>query len=93
MLDLREILFARKKRETNNEIAEQAYKVARNRAGKKNQKQKQKYHDAYFSEHQNDIKKTWEGLRKLVKVKKLFICQLKVNEKIVDDLAMSAEKL
>ena len=61
MLDLRDRLYARKKREPNNERVEQAYKIARNRVSRKIQKSKQEYQDAYFTEHQNDIKKTWEG--------------------------------
>ena len=72
MLDLRDRLFARKKREPNNERVEQVYKIARNRVSRKIQKSKQEYQDAYFAEHQNDIKKTWEGLRKLVNVKKVL---------------------
>ena len=96
MLDLRDRLFARKKREPSNQRVEQVYKIARNRVSRKIQKSKQEYQDAYFVEHQNDIKKTWEGLRKLVNMKKsvrFSISQLNVNGVIVDDPAMIAEKL
>ena len=96
MLDLRDRLFARKKREPSNQRVEQVYKIARNRVSRKIQKSKQEYQDAYFVEHQNDIKKTWEGLRKLLNMKKsvrFSISQLNVNGVIVDDPAMIAEKL
>ena len=72
MLDLRDRLFARRKREPNNERVDQAYKTARNRVSRKIEKSKKEYQDAYFAEHQNDIKKTWEGLRKLVNMKRVL---------------------
>ena len=57
MLNLRDRLFARKKREPTNERLEQVYKIARNRVSRKIEKSKKEYQDAYFVEHQNDIKK------------------------------------
>ena len=96
MLNIRDRLFARKKREPTNERVEQVYKIARNRVSRKIQKSKKEHEEAYFAEHQTDIKKTWEGLRKLVNVKKsvrFSISQLNVNGKIVDEPAMIAEKL
>jgi hypothetical protein len=45
---------------------------------------------AYFVQHSLDIKKTWEGIRKIVNVKKsvkFSISQLNVNGKILDDPA------
>ena len=70
MLNLRDRLFARTKREPNNERVRQVYKTARNRVSRKILKSKKDHEEAYFVEHQSDIKKTWEGLRKLVNVKK-----------------------
>ena len=70
MLNLRDRLFARTKREPNNERIRQVYKTARNRVSRKILKSKKDHEEAYFVEHQSDIKKTWEGLRKLVNVKK-----------------------
>ena len=96
MLKVRDRLFARKKREPNNERVDQVYKIARNRVSRKIQKSKKEYQEAYFTEHQTDIKKTWEGLRKLVNMKKsvrFSISQLNVNGKIVDNPAEIAEKL
>ena len=96
MLGIRDRLFARKKREPNNATVEQAYKLARNKVSRKIQNSKKMHEEAYFTEHQSDIKKTWEGLRKLVNVKKsvrFSIAQLNVNGKIIDEPAMIAEKL
>ena len=75
---------------------EQVYKIARNRVSRKIQKSKKEHEEAYFAEHQSDIKKTWEGLRKLVNVKKsvtFSISQLNVNGKIINETAEIAEKL
>ena len=96
MLNVRDRLFARTKREPKNERVEQVYKTARNRVNRKIQKSKKDHEEAYFAEHQSDIKKTWEGLRKLVNVKKTVkfsITQLNIKGNIVDDPAMIAEKL
>ena len=96
MLNVRDRLFARKKREPENERVEQVYKIARNRVSRKIQKSKKEHEEAYFTEHQSDIKKTWEGLRKLVNVKKsvrFSISQLNVNGKIINETAEIAEKL
>ena len=96
MLNLRDRLFARTKREPNNERVKQVYKTARNRVSRKIHKSKKDHEEAYFAEHQSDIKKTWEGLRKLVNVKKTVkfsISQLNIKGNIVDDPAMIAEKL
>ena len=85
-----------KKKEPNNERVDQVYKIARNRVSRKIQRSKKEHEEAYFAEHQSDIKKTWEGLRKLVNVKKsvrFSISQLNVNGKIVDEPAEIAEKL
>ena len=96
MLNLRDRLFARRKREPDNVRVDQVYKVARNRVSRKIQQSKREHQEAYFTEHQSNIKKTWEGLRNLVNVKKsvrFSISQLNVNGKIVDDPAMIADKL
>ena len=96
MLNLRDRLFARTKREPKNERVQQVYKTARNRVSRKILKSKRDHEEAYFAEHQSDIKKTWEGLRKLVNVKKTVkfsISQLNIKGNIVDDPALIAEKL
>ena len=57
MLNLRDRLFARTKREPNNERVRQVYKTARNRVSRKILKSKKDHEEAYFVEHQSDIKK------------------------------------
>ena len=77
-----------KKREPNNERVSNAYKRMRNKVKNEIFKSKRKFHKSYFEEHNNNVKKTWEGIRKLVNVKKttdFSISQLDVKGKIVDD--------
>ena len=62
-------VFARRKQEPDNDIVDQAYKVARSWVSRKNQQSKREHHEEYFTEHESNIKKTWEGLRNLVHVK------------------------
>ena len=57
MLKVRDSLFARKKREPNNKRVEEVYKIARNRVSRKIKKSKKEHEEAYFAEHQTDIKK------------------------------------
>ena len=52
MLNLRDRLFARKKREPDNERVDQVYKIARNRVSRKIQRSKKEHQEAYFAEHQ-----------------------------------------
>ena len=45
------------------------------------------YHKAYFEEHSSNLKKTWEGIKKIVNVKKTVnftISQLNIKGKLVD---------
>ena len=54
------------------------------------------HYDTYFNEHKNDIKKTWEGIRRLVNVKKkdgYGISQLNINGKVIDDPKDIAENI
>ena len=57
MLKVRDRLFARKKSEPNNKRVEEVYKIARNRVSRKIKKSKKEHEEAYFAEHQTDIKK------------------------------------
>jgi hypothetical protein len=71
MINVRDRLFARKKKEPGNVRVEQVYKIARNRVSRKIKKSKKEHHETYFKDHELDIKKTWEGIRKIVNVKKM----------------------
>ena len=85
---MRDRLFARKKREPDNDLVKQTYNRARNRVGREIQKAKRSHNKTYFEAHKTNIRKTWEGIRKIVNVKKpadFSISQLNVGGRIVDD--------
>ena len=50
-------------------------------------KSKKKYYADYFTEHVNNITKTWVGIKKIVNIKKTSIrtTQLKIGGKIIDN--------
>ena len=88
LIKVRDRLFARKKRQPENEHVCNAYNIARNRVSRLLFKSQKDHHDSYFEEQKINIKKTWEGIRKIVNVKKsskFSISHLNVNGKIVDD--------
>ena len=88
LMRIRDRLFARKKSEPANVTVLNAYKRVRNKVKNEILKSKRKYHKSYFEKHNNDMKKTWEGIGKLVNVKKttdFSISQLNVKGKIIDD--------
>ena len=52
------------------------------------EKSKKEHYESYFDEMNTNIKKTWEGIRKIVNVKKstkFSISHLNINGKIVDE--------
>ena len=88
LIRIRDRLFARKKREPDNLLVKQTYNRARNRVNRDIQKAKKEHYKSYFETHSTNIKKTWEGIRKIVNVKKsanFTISQLNVKGKIIDD--------
>ena len=88
LMKVRDCLNKRKHNDPANETVANAYKRARNRVKNEILKSKRKYQKSYFEKHNSDIKKTWEGIRKLVNVKKtsdFSISQLNLNGKIIDD--------
>ena len=50
-------------------------------------KSKKKYYSDYFTEYVNNIKKTWEGIKKIVNLKKNSnrSMQLNIGGKIIDN--------
>ena len=54
MLQVRDRLFARKKREPGNERVDQVYKIARNRVSRKIQKSKKEHQEAYVLHRASD---------------------------------------
>ena len=88
MIKVKNKLFEKKKRQPNNVIVHQLYNIFRNRVNRELKKSKKSYYSSYFEEHNNNIKKTWEGIRKIVNTKNNInygISQLNINGKIIND--------
>ena len=88
LIKVRDRLFARKKRQPENEHVLNAYNQARNRVSRQLDKSEKEHYESYFEEHTINIKKTWEGIRKIVNVKKstkFSISHLNVNGKMIDE--------
>ena len=73
LIEIRDRLFSRKKREPDNQTVKLAYNRVRNKVKNEIFKSKRRYQKSYFEKYKSDIKKTWEGIRKLVNVKNLPI--------------------
>ena len=65
----------------------QLYNLLRNRVNRDIKKCKRQYYAEYFATNVNDMKKTWEGIRKIVNIKKISpkISQLNIGGKIIND--------
>ena len=88
LIRVRDRLFARKKREPDNDLVKVTYNRVRNIVSRKILKSKRDHHKSYFETHNNNIKKTWEGIKKIVNIKKptdFSISQLNLRGKIIDD--------
>ena len=85
MIKLKNKLFQRKKRQTNNLEIKRLYNLFRNRVNRELKKAKKNYYTKYFEENNNNIKKTWEGIRSIINIKstKSTISQIKVNNKVI----------
>ena len=88
LIKVRDRLHARKKRQPDNERVKQAYNTVRNRVTHAIFKSKKEHYKSYFEDQNLSIKKTWEGIRKIVNLKNrssLSVSHLNINGKIVDD--------
>ena len=87
MIKTRNKVFKRKKRQPNNENCKRLYNLLRNRIKWDLKKSKKQYYEQYFTEHVNNIKKTWDGIKKIVNLKKNSnrTSQLNVGGKVIDD--------
>ena len=88
LIKLRDRLFERKKRQPENDHVREVYNRVRNRVSRQLEKSKKQHYESYFDEMNTNIKKTWEGIRKIVNVKKstkFSISHLNMNGKIVDE--------
>ena len=80
-------VFARKKRQPDNDNHKRLYNLLRNRVNRDIKKSKKQYYAEYFADNINNTKKTWEGIRKIGNIKKMSSkpSQLKISGKIIDD--------
>ena len=81
-------LFERKKRQPTNENVKLIYNIFRNQVNRELNKSKKSYFATYFNEHNNNIKKTWEGIRSIVNIKNSVnpkISQLNINGTVIDE--------
>ena len=88
MITIRNKLFKKKKRQKNNANIRRAYNLFRNRVIRGLKKAKIQYYSNYFKEHNNNINKTWDGIRSLINVKrKNFsqISQLRSSDVVLTD--------
>ena len=88
MINIRNKFFKRKKRQPNNEDVKKVYNLFRNRTIRELKKSKKKYYSDYFEEHNNNIKKTWSGIRDIVNIKNSTthkISQINVNGVVIDN--------
>ena len=87
MIKIRDKAYARKKRQPNIEKWKRLYNLFRNRVNREIKKSKKQYYADYFAENVRNIKKTWDGIRKIVNIKKKAVTstQLNIGRKIVDD--------
>ena len=72
MIKFRNKLFARKKRQPSNNSIVELFNKFRNRINKEITKSKKSYFANYFKDCSNNIKKTWQGIRAIVNIKKNF---------------------
>ena len=82
MINIRNKLFKRKKRQPNNSNVKIVYNLFRNRIIRELKKSKKSYYSKYFEENNNNIKKTWSGIREIVNLKNSdihIITQLNIN--------------
>ena len=88
MIRIKNKLFRKKKRQPSNINTKILYNRFRNRVNRELKKAKQNYYTTYFTNHSNDIKKTWQGIRSLVNVRKTQsqgLSHLEINGVTVDD--------
>ena len=87
MIKIRNKVFNRKKRQPTNANCKRLYNLLRNRINRDLKKSKKQYYEQYFTEHVNNIKKTWDGIKNIVNLKKKSnrTSQLNVGGKIIDD--------
>ena len=88
MIKIKNSLFARKKRQPGNGNLKALYNKFRNCVNRELKKAKRSHYTSYFNQHQDNIKKTWDGIRSIVNVKNSAtqkISQLNINGVYVNE--------
>ena len=96
MINIRNRLFQRKKRQPNNLNVKKLYNLFRNRINREIKKSKKDYYNQYFENNSNDIKKTWDGIRSIINTKEKNlnnITQPKVNEEVINNPKKIVEEI
>ena len=86
MINVRNKLFRRKKRQPNNISIKNLYKLFWNRINREMKKFKRDHYNQFFEN--NNIKKTWGGIRSIINTKDSNISniiQLKINKTIINN--------
>ena len=96
LIRIRNNIFKRKKNDPHNLNIRRLYNKFRNRVNRELKKSKINFYTNYFETNDKNIKKTWEGIKSLVNIKKAninTINQLKSNGNIIDNPKSIAQKL
>ena len=96
MINVRNKLFQRKKRQPNNLNIKNLYKLFRNKINREMKKSKRDHYNQFFENNSNNLKKTWEGIRSIINTKdsnKSNITQLKINKTIINNLKKIVEEV
>ena len=96
MIRIRNKLFQRKKRQPNNEENRRLYNLFRNRVNNELKKSKKNHYVKFFEDNNNNIKKTWEGIRSIININKSklpSVSQIKVKDKIISNPKKVADTL
>ena len=93
MIRIKNLFFKKKKRQKDNINTKRAYNLFRNRVIRGLKKAKVDYYNKYFQENNNNINKTWKGIKSIVNVinkKNSQITQLKSDGKsLTNDQSVS----
>ena len=88
MIKIRNQLFRSKNRQSNNENNKRLYNLFRNKINRELKKFKKSDYNEFFEVNNNNIKKTWEGIRSIINISKSklrSVSQIKVGGKKIDN--------
>ena len=80
--------YAKMKDEMRKQVAFEEYKALRNTINELIRKNKKSYYESFFAEHNNNIKKVWQGIKEIVNIKiKNYNTpsSIEVNNKVITD--------